>query len=69
MLNLENNPRLLQEVGSHAGTDDMEALVKVDLDILPKTTRVVVAGSLGVTWMDSEEVKLWKHEMKSFMEI
>lgn len=46
---LEDYPGLLEEVGPHAGANDVETLVKVNLNVFAETTRVIVTGCLGVS--------------------
>lgn len=45
---LEHHPGLLQKVRPHVGSDDVVVSVEPDLDVLPKTTAVVVPGSLRI---------------------
>lgn len=46
---LKNHPRLLQQVRSHVGPDDVVASAEADLDIFSKATAVVVSGGFGVS--------------------
>ena len=46
---LEHHSGLLQQVGPHVGSDDMEAPVKADLNVLAETTAVVIPCCFGVT--------------------
>lgn len=45
---LKDHPGLLQQVGPHVGPDDAVPLVKSDLNVLPETAAVVVAGGFSI---------------------
>lgn len=46
---LENNPRLLQQVRPHVGTDDVVTSAEADLNVLSKATAVVVSSGFCVS--------------------
>ena len=48
LLGLEDDARLLQQVGLHAGAHDVVLAVEVDLDVLAEAAAVVVARCFGV---------------------
>lgn len=45
---LEDNPRLFQEIRPHVRPDDVSFSAKADLDVLPKTTTVVIASGFSI---------------------
>lgn len=54
--NLEDDPRLLQEVRPHVGSDDVPFSAEADLDVLPEAAAVVVARGFRVPdrlWADA----------------
>ena len=46
--NLENHPRLLQEVRPHVGAGDVSFSAEAYFDVLPEATAVVVSGCFGI---------------------
>ncbi len=46
---LENNPRLLQQVRPHVGTDDVVTSAEADLNVLSKATAVVVSSGFCIS--------------------
>lgn len=46
---LKNNPRLLQQVCSHVGTNDVVASTEADLNVLSKATAVVISSGFCVS--------------------
>ena len=45
----QTKPGFFQEIRSHTGPNDVEAIAKVNLDVLSESTGVVIPGRLGVT--------------------
>lgn len=45
---MEDDPRLLQEIRPHVGPDDVPFPAEADLDVLPKTTAVVISSGFSV---------------------
>lgn len=45
---LEDDPRLLQEIRPHVCPDDVPFPAEANLDVLPKTTTVVVSSGFSV---------------------
>lgn len=46
---LKNNARLLQQVRSHVGTDDVVTSAEADLNVLSKATAVVISSGFCVS--------------------
>ena len=45
---MEDDPRLLQEIRPHVCPDDVPFPAEANLDVLPKTTTVVVSSGFSV---------------------
>lgn len=46
---LKNNSRLLQQIRPHVGTYDVVASAEADLNVLSKTTAVVISSGFCIT--------------------
>ena len=45
---LKDNSGLLQQIGPHVCSDDVPLAAKANLDVLPKSTAVVIPGGFSI---------------------